>query len=272
MTCASSAISVGVLGLAHAVIEQPMCTPVGAAITQTQVNGRGFRHNLMELYRQRALYRSLPAALGSSVPKSITHYYFLNFFGEMFVPEGDVRRATALQASAAGVATGVAESFISSPLNFVRSRMQRPEWGYRNTFDCVRTVVRTEGALAFYKGLAPVLLRNPFCNGVTWFTLKSVDNALPEFTGKWMVAGAVGGAVGSFFSYPFEILRTAQMHNMRLDVSMSTRGLRRLYAGWAPGATQLILSSVLMAYLTPNMKVLQEFVQEGCVANTVGAN
>ena len=258
----SGVLSVGILGLAHAAIEQPMCTPVGAAVAQTQVNGRAFSENFMDLYKRRALYRSLPSALVGSVPKSITHYFFFSCFSDVFLAGGDIAKASAAQAAYTGVATGVAEAFVATPLNFVRARMQRPEWGYTSTAGCVRAVVQKEGVTAFYKGLGPTLLRNPLCNGVTWYTLKSLDNSLPEFSGRWFVCGAVGGVFGSLVSYPFELARVLQSHNIPLaSFSPSSVGFLRMFRGWAPGATHLTFSSALMALIAPNLRPLRDFLE-----------
>ena len=254
----SGLLSIGIMGLVHAGIELPIGAPVSAAITQTQVNGRHFSENLVELYKRRALYRSLPASVVGSVPKSIAHYYFFSLFGEHLLPDGDVTKATPRQAALCGMATGAAEAATTTPLNFVRARMQRPEWGYTGTADCVRTVLKQEGPLAFYKGLAPLLVRNPLCSGVMWYTLKSLDSKLPDFTGKWFVTGAAGGILGSLVSYPFELWRAARMQDFSLNRDMLKA--RRLFRGWAPGATQLTFSSALMALMAPNLKPLKDYL------------
>lgn len=61
------------------------------------------------------------------------------------------------------------------PIDVIKSRMQTDGFSvetgkkYKSTWDCVRTVWRTEGIGAFTRGLGPTLIRygrNPFLNAV----------------------------------------------------------------------------------------------------------
>ena len=52
---------------------------------------------------------------------------------------------------------------ITSPINFVKFRMQRPEWGYTGMMNAIVTINRDEGPLAFWKGVEAVFMRNTIC-------------------------------------------------------------------------------------------------------------
>ena len=67
-------------------------------------------------------------------------------------------------------------------------------------------------------------------------------------------AGMIGGLSGSLMSYPFEMWRAAQMHNRSFKDEMLAKGPKRLLAGWAPGATRLVITSGVMGELLPRMK------------------
>ena len=63
------------------------------------------------------------------------------------------------------MATGASEVVLVNPINFVKFRMQRPEWGYSGMLDAIQTIYRVEGLPAFWKGAGAVFVRNTICNG-----------------------------------------------------------------------------------------------------------
>lgn len=63
------------------------------------------------------------------------------------------------------MATGASETVLVNPINFVKFRMQRPEWGYSGMVDAIQTIYRVEGLQAFWKGAGAVFVRNTICNG-----------------------------------------------------------------------------------------------------------
>lgn len=87
-----------------------------------------------------------------------------------------------------GAAAGYALWACIYPIDVIKSRMQTdgftPETGrkYKNTLDCIRTVLRTEGGSAFSRGLAPTLIRSPFANGATFLGF--------ELASRWLYAGS----------------------------------------------------------------------------------
>jgi len=246
-------------GSIHALIEQPITTPIEAAITQTQVNGKGFVWNFKDLFRQGALYRALPTALAGAVPKAVIHYSILNFYINSFAPEGDMKKADGRTATGIGMATGASEVALVNPINFVKFRMQRPEWGYTGMVDAIQTIYRVEGVGAFWKGAGAVLCRNTICNGGMVGGYKFTEMALnssfdiPDGP-RHMMAGACGGVVGSFVSYPFEMLRAAKTHNISFMDEIVSKGPKRILAGWAPGAVRLVVSSAIMGSIIPHLK------------------
>ena len=247
-------------GSLHAVIEQPIATPIEASITQTQVNGRGFLVNFNDLFHQGALYRALPTALVGAVPKAVVHYSILNIFINTFAPNGDMKNCDSKTATLIGMATGATEVFLTNPLNFVKFRMQRPEWGYTGMVDAVKTIYKDEGAGAFWKGTGPTFLRNAICNGgmvggykFTEAALAKSDLDIPDGP-RHFVAGAAGGLIGSFVSYPMEMLRAAQQHNMSFMDEIVRQGPQRLLSGWAPGACRLIMTAAIMGSIIPHLK------------------
>ena len=140
---------------------------------------------------------------------------FLNFWINYHVSDGDIRTATKWESACIGASTGASEVFFTTPINFIKFRMQRPEWGYSGMVDAMQTIYRDEGLLAFWKGTEAVFARNTICMVGMVYGYKEIETRLPKNfeTGRHFTAGAIGGICGSFLSYPFEMLRAARMHN-----------------------------------------------------------
>ncbi|KIY67907.1 mitochondrial carrier [Cylindrobasidium torrendii FP15055 ss-10] len=70
------------------------------------------------------------------------------------------------------------------PIDMIKSRMQTdgfsPATGqkYSSTWNCVKTVWKTEGAGAFMRGLGPTLIRSPFANGATFLGFEMASRML----------------------------------------------------------------------------------------------
>mmetsp|Transcript_51856 Transcript_51856/g.97002 ORF Transcript_51856/g.97002 Transcript_51856/m.97002 type:complete len:182 (+) Transcript_51856:423-968(+) len=170
-----------------------------------------------------------------------------------------MKKADGSTATMIGMATGASEVMLVNPINFVKFRMQRPEWGYSGMIDAIQTIYRLEGPGAFWKGAGAVLVRNTICNGGMVGGYKFAEKALSTATElpegpRHTVAGACGGLLGSFVSYPFEMLRAAKMHNISFMDEIVAKGARRILAGWAPGAVRLVVTSAIMGSIIPNLK------------------
>eukprot|EP00906_Rhabdomonas_costata_P032929 RCo046371 len=256
-------------GIAHAFIEQPIVTPIGATITQMQCNGRGAVYNFLDLLRRRALYRSLPVGIVGAVPKAIINYSILCTYMQLILGDIDIRQASMTQAGLIGGLTGASQVFLVTPINFLKFRMMRPEWGYASTIDAIRRIRREEGILAFWKGTQACLFRDSLAMLSAWVTFKFCDDVMPpEVPFRHATAGALGGLVSSLLTYPLEMLRAARMHNMHFWADIASKGLRRLLAGFWPGAVYIMCSSAIMGTITVQLKPAAQAVAAATAAAT----
>jgi hypothetical protein len=242
-------------GTIHGLMELPFVVPIEASITQTQLNAKTFVWNFKELFKTRQLYRSLGTTAVGLIPKCWIHYAWLNFYIALLVPSGNLKQATKQQSALVGLLTGGSEVIFLTPINFLKFRMQRPEWGYKSMVDCVTRVYREEGPLAYWKGTGAVFCRNSICMfGMVGF-YNTVEQALPQNMAlKALTAGALCGIIGSFLSYPFEMLRAARQHNISFRDEMWGKGWRRMLAGYLPGAARIMMHSAALGILIPKMK------------------
>ena len=71
-----------------------------------------------------------------------------------------------------------------------------------------------------------------------------------------------GGVLGSLLSYPFEMLRSAKMHNLSFVEHMVKQGPKRLFNGWAPGACRLVITSAIMGQIMPFIKDTSKLIEK----------
>ncbi|ETO30210.1 hypothetical protein RFI_06914 [Reticulomyxa filosa] len=262
--------SAAVGGMIHSFIETPIVIPIEASITQTQINGRNFFWNFdyvyictdltaicLLLFRLFIGFQKKKTTDGLSFIRTCLRLFFscvpvVPFF---VIKKGSMRDATLKQSVTVGLATGGSEVILSTPLNFLKFRMQRPEWGYKGLLDAIRRIAKEEGIGAYWKGTLPTFCRNSTCMAGMLGGISVLKPLFPQdFARKNLLAGMGGGLIGSLISYPFEMWRAARMHNRNFYEEMWSRGPRRMLAGWAPGATRLVITSGIMGELLPRLK------------------
>ncbi|KAK6969923.1 calcium-binding mitochondrial carrier protein aralar1, partial [Biomphalaria glabrata] len=156
--------------------------------------------------------------------------------------QGQTKRTVFLQAAesayrfALGALAGATGATAVYPIDLVKTRLQNQrstsfvgELMYKNSFDCFRKVIRHEGVLGLYRGLAPQLVGvapekaiKLTMNDLMRDKLLQKDGTLPLWAE--MVAGGTAGASQVVFTNPLEIVK------IRLQVAGEIVGKARVSA------------------------------------------
>lgn len=124
----------------------------------------------------------------------------------------------------AGVAAGLAQSVVCSPIELVKTRQQLLP-GSGGPLHCVGGVLRTEGLRGLFRGLASTALRDsPGC-GVYFaaYELMTRGNE-PASMLRVLTAGGLAGAVSWVVSYPVDVMKS----RLQMD---GANGTERRYRG-----------------------------------------
>ncbi|KAJ2453285.1 Fe(2+) transporter [Coemansia sp. RSA 2336] len=120
--------------------------------------------------------------------------------------------ANAMAAGAAGGVATVVSDALMNPFDVIKQRMQLANSGYRNIWDCARTVFRSEGLRAFYISYPTTLLMNmPFqsiqfgCYDIFRRTLNPSNTYSPL---THVSAGGMAGAVAALVTTPIDCCKT----------------------------------------------------------------
>ncbi|KAI0476412.1 mitochondrial carrier [Xylariaceae sp. FL0804] len=247
---------------------------------------------LRDVYRLegwRALFKGLGPNLVGVVPaRSINFYVYptsKRAYAQLTGWDASYPVVHLASAVTAGIATGTATNpfwLVKTRLQLDKSHAERTGLGasarrYRNSWDCVRQVLRDEGPRGFFKGLSASYL------GVTestlqWMMYEELKSQLRrrqrrvelsgrdktwwdhtvDWTGNFMGAGAAKG-VAAVLTYPHEVARTrlrqAPMADGRpkytglvqcFKLVWKEEGMIGLYGGLTPHLMRTIPSAAIM--------------------------
>ncbi|GLI71751.1 hypothetical protein VaNZ11_017070 [Volvox africanus] len=154
-----------------------------------------------------------------------------------------------------GVSGGVARVMIGQPFDTVKTRLQvmgqgtalaaqlAPSEVYKDSMDCVRKMIRSEGPLSLYRGSVAPLVGNMVLLGIHFPAFSFVRQQLEgedhyaNFSAtNTLLSGAAAGAIGSLVSTPVELVRTKMQmqRHAALGVSISSAAASSPSAATAP--------------------------------------
>lgn len=152
-----------------------------------------------------------------------------------------------------GSVAGAAGATVVYPIDLVKTRMQNQRAGsfvgelmYRNSFDCIKKVVRYEGAIGLYRGLLPQLVGVCPEKAIKLTMNDLIRDKFLNFNGNntikpWqeILAGGCAGASQVMFTNPLEIVKIRLQVAGEIATGPKTRaldvirdlGLKGLYRG-----------------------------------------
>ncbi|GMM33471.1 thiamine transporter [Saccharomycopsis crataegensis] len=177
----------------------------------------------------------------------------------------------------AGSLSGMAVRFVISPLDVVKIRLQL-ERNMKNNqsttaTNVIKSILRKEGALAFWKGNLPAEIMYLLYGGTQFSAYSFVKNTAMKDSGipkdfQSLICGGLSGCTATIVSYPFDTLRTrlaADKHKgfnhilKVIDDIRTKESARGFYQGLKPTIYQVFILTGL-SFWTYNR--LREFQQE----------
>ncbi len=142
-----------------------------------------------------------------------------------------------------GASAGATEAFVVVPFELVKIRLQDKAQAakYSSPLDCAMKIIRHEGPLTLYQGLESTIWRHIVWNAGYFGCIFQVRALLPKPKGasKWaklrndLIAGSVGGTVGTLLNTPLDVVKS------RIQNSMRVPGQTPKY-NWAFGAVATV--------------------------------
>jgi len=168
-TRAADLIFGSVAGITGKVVEYPFDT-IKVRLQTQPLNGHSIYNGSIDCIRQslqseglKGLYRGISAPLVGSMFENAVLFVTYNYIQSLirtFNPEKDPKSPLSIaQLSAAGFMSGAAVSFVLTPVELVKCRLQADPVTYSGPWSVVRTTLRTEGIKGMFRGHAGTVLR-----------------------------------------------------------------------------------------------------------------
>jgi len=129
----------------------------------------------------------------------------------------------------AGAITGLAVSFVESPIDFIKSQIQTQIFAeksstgsssvkYKGVADCAKQIYTQRGVLGLFQGLVPTILRDiPAVSCYFGFYELSRQHFAKQYQGdvskltatQLLISGGVGGILYWSFTYPIDVIKTS---------------------------------------------------------------
>lgn len=264
----------------------------------------GIWSTLQHIVRQEGwshLYRGILAPIMVEAPKRATKFAANDFYTKQLQSlfrsdTGQPQPAAAQQqkvAVLAGIGAGMSEALVVASFDVVKIRMQDPtKLGvYRSSFHCFQEILAREGVGAFTQGLEATIWRHGAWNGgyfgvifavKDWLTdlAQSGQTAVANPTVRNLLAGTIGGIVGTVCNTPFDVVKTRiQSQQLRGIDSHATikyryalpglvtvvrdEGFFALYKGFLPkvlrlgpgGGILLVVYEAVLSFIRKNVAV-----------------
>ena len=175
------------------------------------------------------MWRGVTAMFVACIPSHAAYFSIYEISKEML--GANLPGHHPVQAATAGVLATTLHDAVLTPMDVVKQRLQLGY--YSGVVDCVRTIVREEGAVALFRSYPTTVLMNvPYASLVVSSneSVKKLLNPSGELNMPvYLFAGAVSGAVASFFTNPLDVVKTR----------LQTQSLRTTIAPAAPSSTAL---------------------------------
>lgn len=110
----------------------------------------------------------------------------------------------------AGCTAGVANVVSGHPFDTIKVRMQMIETTFGN---CFRDIIKSEGAVSLYKGVASPLMSIPFVKATSFLTFEAalrkmgIEQGQPITPFQSALAGSTAGVTTSFIYTPVEYIK-----------------------------------------------------------------
>lgn len=205
------------------------------------------------------LYKGISSPILMEAPKRATKFACNDEFQKIYKRLFGSDRVTQKISILAGASAGCCEAFVVVPFELVKIRLQNVSSTYNGPIDVIKNIIQKEGIFAMYNGLESTLWRHGIWNAGYFGIIFQIRSLLPvaktksQQTKNDLIAGTIGGTLGSIMSTPFDVVKSRvqntaviagveRKYNWSLPSLMTIykeEGFKALYKGFVPKVLRL---------------------------------
>ncbi|CAI4804649.1 CQS_1a_G0051020.mRNA.1.CDS.1 [Saccharomyces cerevisiae] len=251
-------------------------TPTATAVGRQVERYNGVIDCLKKIVKKEGfsrLYRGISSPMLMEAPKRATKFACNDQYQKIFKNLFNTNETTQKISIAAGASAGMTEAAVIVPFELIKIRMQDVKSSYLGPMDCLKKTIKNEGIMGLYKGIESTMWRNALWNGGYFGVIYQVRNSMPvaktkgQKTRNDLIAGAIGGTVGTMLNTPFDVVKSriqsvdavssaVKKYNWCLPsllVIYREEGFRALYKGFVPKVCRLAPGGSLMLVVFTGM-------------------
>ncbi|PRP84385.1 mitochondrial substrate carrier family protein [Planoprotostelium fungivorum] len=225
---------------------------------------RGMSHAFSTIVREEGvtgLYKGIQSPLfGLTFFTAFQFFsYGLGKVAAMRLCGSDKKEANMTECCIAGLLAGTAEAILVTPIDLLKTQLQRPGHKYSGFRDCAQYVRKINGISGYYQGLGATILRDAPGSAVYWCTYEIVKKKTKREGSDDLDSRSVllaGGAAGlSYWTliYPLDVIKSTVQNDAIIRGERKFRGIsdctRQVYrkiglGGFYRGITPCVVRSV----------------------------
>ncbi|KAG5867056.1 hypothetical protein JTB14_019122 [Gonioctena quinquepunctata] len=258
-------------GMAGVIVGHPLDTAKVHLQTQDVKNPRysGTVHCLRSLMAKegvRGIYRGVTSPLlGVAGISAVVFGVYGNTQRRLKDPDSLMSHALA------GAAAGLFQSFICSPMELAKSRMQISNTVGKGPLDCLMRIYTKDGVRGVFKGLGLTIGREVPGYAAYFYTyelLSRPDGDEPVSTARMLLAGGFAGVVSWVVTYPVDLIKSrmqvdgisSKQYTSSYDClkkTVQSGGISSLFRGLSPTIIRAFpVNAVTFTVVTWTMRVL----------------
>ncbi|TIA87944.1 hypothetical protein E3P99_02885 [Wallemia hederae] len=205
------------------------------------------------------LYRGLAAPLMLEAPKRAVKFAANDYWGNTYKKLAGVSDMTQGLSLATGCSAGATESFVVTPFELIKIRLQDKTSTFKGPLDVIKHTVKTDGVLGMYAGMEATFWRHFWWNGGYFGVIFQVRSLLPKAETNSaklfnnFTAGTIGGLCGTVLNTPFDVVKSRIQGTVKVPgvtpkynwtypsllLVAREEGVKALFKGFIPKATRL---------------------------------
>jgi len=205
------------------------------------------------------LYKGLLPPLLLEAPKRATKFAANDFWGKTYKQIAGTTEMTQSLSIITGCSAGATESFVVTPFELVKIRLQDKSTTFKGPNEVIKHLVKHDGILGLYNGMESTFWRHLWWNGGFFGTIFQVKTMLPKADTPQsqllnnFISGTFGGFVGTALNTPFDVVKSRIQGTQSvpgvipkynwtypsLVLIAREEGFRALYKGFVPKVLRL---------------------------------